>query len=325
MRAAVDAMLPTARDKGVELVGRLRSHAVPTSTATRIASSRSSGTWWPTRSSSRLPAGEIEVIVGTVDDHVEIEVNDSGHGIAPEFLPHVFDAFRQADGSSTRAHSGLGLGLAIVKHIVELHHGSVDVTSGGYGCGARFVVRLPLLATEQEEPTTDWPSRSSGAFERVHELAGVHVLVVDDDDDSRDMLAMVFQRYGASVEQASSAAAAFAALKRRRPDLLVSDIGMPEEDGYSLIRRIRDADRATGAFLPAIALTGFATAEDGSRALASGFQLHIAKPIDPAELLMLVSSLLQGAPTELIESEQSGRRGETPRASSTLHGAASRR
>jgi CheY-like chemotaxis protein len=253
------------------------------------------------------PGGRVEVVVGSVDDHVEIEVNDSGNGIAPEFLPHVFDAFRQADGSSTRSHGGLGLGLAIVKHIVELHHGAVDVHSGGSGLGARFVVKLPLVVAKEGTMVAEWPSRSSGAFARVRELRDIRVLVVDDDEDSRDMLTMVFEQYGAAVERAGSAAEALAAIERQRPTILLSDVGMPGEDGHALIRRVRDAERVSGGCLPAIALTGYATAEDGARALAAGFQLHIAKPVDPAELLVLVSSLLDGGIEENVGRDKSGR------------------
>jgi len=291
VRTAVDAMTPTARGKGVELV------AVYDPTPCRVAAdpNRLQQVVWNLVANAIkfTPAGgRIEVIVGSVDGSVEIEVADSGLGIAPEFLPHVFDAFRQADGSPTRAHGGLGLGLAIVKHIVELHHGSVDVRSEGSGRGARFTVRLPLAGAEEGDMVADWPSRSSGAFAAVRELRNVRVLVVDDDEDSRDMLTMVFEQSGAAVERAASAAEALAAIERSPPHILLSDVGMPGEDGHSLIRRVREREQESGLRLPAIALTGYASAEDGARALAAGFQLHIAKPVDPAELLMLVSRLL---------------------------------
>jgi PAS domain S-box-containing protein len=295
VRSAVDAMMPTAAGKGVELV------AVIDPTPCRISAdpNRLQQVVWNLVANAikfTPPGGRIEVVVGSVEGCVEIEVNDSGAGIAPEFLPHVFDAFRQADGSSTRLHGGLGLGLAIVKHIVELHHGSVDVSSEGSGRGARFVVKLPLgEAQAGVAPPAEWPSRSSGAFARVRELRDVRVLVVDDDEDSRDMLTMVFERYGAAVERAASAAEAIAVIEQRRPHILLSDVGMPGEDGHALIRRVRAAERDSGLFLPAIALTGYASAEDGARALDAGFQLHIPKPVDPAELLVLVSRLLDGA------------------------------
>jgi len=288
-------MMPTAAGKGVELV------AVIDPTPCRISAdpNRLQQVVWNLVANAikfTPPGGRIEVVVGSVEGCVEIEVNDSGAGIAPEFLPHVFDAFRQADGSSTRLHGGLGLGLAIVKHIVELHHGSVDVSSEGSGRGARFVVKLPLgEAQAGVAPPAEWPSRSSGAFARVRELRDVRVLVVDDDEDSRDMLTMVFERYGAAVERAASAAEAIAVIEQRRPHILLSDVGMPGEDGHALIRRVRAAERDSGLFLPAIALTGYASAEDGARALDAGFQLHIPKPVDPAELLVLVSRLLDGA------------------------------
>jgi PAS domain S-box-containing protein len=306
VRTAVDAMMPTATQKGVQLA------AIIDPSPCRISGdpNRLQQVVWNLIANGikfTPPGGRVEVVVGSVDDHVEIEVNDSGNGIAPEFLPHVFDAFRQADGSSTRSHGGLGLGLAIVKHIVELHHGAVDVHSGGSGLGARFVVKLPLVVAKEGTMVAEWPSRSSGAFARVRELRDIRVLVVDDDEDSRDMLTMVFEQYGAAVERAGSAAEALAAIERQRPTILLSDVGMPGEDGHALIRRVRDAERVSGGCLPAIALTGYATAEDGARALAAGFQLHIAKPVDPAELLVLVSSLLDGGIEENVGRDKSGR------------------
>jgi PAS domain S-box-containing protein len=306
VRAAVDAMMPTALAKRVEL------HALYDPTPSRISGdpNRLQQVVWNLVANAIkfTPAGgHVEVVVGPVGDHVEIEVNDTGHGIAPEFLPHVFDAFRQADGSPTRAHGGLGLGLAIVKHIVELHQGSVDVHSEGYGRGARFVVRLPQLAPAQAEAPIEWPSRSTGSFRPIHHLAEVRILIVDDDLDSRDMLATVFQQYGALVDLAASANEALAQIESHPPDVLLSDVGMPGEDGHSLIKRIRAQERETKTFLPAIALTGYATADDSARALAAGFQLHIAKPIDPAELLLLVSRLVDGDAPHAIERDRSDR------------------
>jgi PAS domain S-box-containing protein len=306
VRTAIDAMMPTAATKGVTLV------PVYDPTPCRISAdpNRLLQVVWNLIANAIkfTPAGgRVEVIVGSVEDRVEIEVNDSGHGIAPEFLPHVFDAFRQADGSSTRLHGGLGLGLAIVKHIVELHHGAVEVHSDGAERGSRFVVRLPLASDREAALVAEWPARGSGTFKRVRELRDVRVLVVDDDEDSRDMLTMLFEQYGAAVERAGSAAEAFAAIERRRPHILLSDVGMPGEDGHALIRRVRAAERPSGACLPAIALTGYATAEDGARALDAGFQLHIAKPVDPAELLVLVGQLLDGGVPEMIGADKSGR------------------
>jgi len=299
VRTAVDAMMPTAQQKGVELV------AVIEPVACRIDAdpNRLQQVVWNLVANAIkfTPAdGRVEVIVGSVEDTVEIEVVDSGSGIAPEFLPHVFEAFRQADGSPTRSHGGLGLGLAIVKHIVELHHGSVDVRSDGSGSGARFIVRLPLWAGEEGVMVANWPSRTTGSFARVLELRDVRVLVVDDDEDSREMLTMVFEQHGAAVDRASSTAEAMAAIERRRPHILLSDVGMPGEDGHALIRRVREAERASGGCLPAIALTGYATAEDGARARAAGFQVHLPKPVDPAELLVVVGRLLD---RELLDRE----------------------
>ncbi len=310
VRTAVDAMMPTARQRGVTLA------AIYDPSPCRIVGdpNRLQQVVWNLIANALkfTPAGgRVEVIVGSVEDRVEIEVNDSGPGIASEFLPHVFDRFRQADGSSTRAHGGLGLGLAIVKHIVELHRGTVSVHSDGVGRGARFVVKLPVIDSDGTIVAAEWPSRSSGAFGRVRELGGARVLVVDDDEDSREMLAALFEKYGAKVTTAASATEAFAAIERERPELLVSDVGMPGEDGHGLIRRVREVERVRGGFLPAIALTGYATDEDGARALEAGFQVHIAKPVDPAELLVFVSQLLDSAATatavEAEAAERSGR------------------
>jgi PAS domain S-box-containing protein len=306
VRLAVEAMMPTARAKDVRLV------AVYDPTPCRVSGdpNRLQQVVWNLLSNAIkfTPAGgRVDVIVGSVEEHVEIEVNDSGHGIAPEFLPHVFDAFRQADGSATRRHGGLGLGLAIVKHIVEAHHGRVDVDSAGYGRGARFVVRLPLLSPARAEEEEWSPRPTTGSFAPVPRLKNVQVLVVDDDADSRDMLSMVLEQYGARVAAASSANEALVALAARRFDVLLSDIGMPGVSGYDLMRRIRSDEGQTGTFLPGIALTGYAAPEDGQRALDAGFQLHMPKPIDPAELLELIARLLESPVPTAHTVEKSGR------------------
>jgi PAS domain S-box-containing protein len=306
VRLAVEAMTPTARAKDVRLT------AVYDPTPCRVSGdpNRLQQVVWNLLANAIkfTPAGgRVEVIVGSVEDHVEIEVNDSGHGIAPEFLPHVFDAFRQADGSATRTHGGLGLGLAIVKHIVEAHRGRVEVDSAGYGRGARFVVRLPLLSPERAEQEEWSPRPTTGSFAPVPRLKNVQVLVVDDDADSRDMLSMILEQYGARVAAASTANEALVALGARRFDVLLSDIGMPGVSGYDLMRRIRSDEGESGKFLPAIALTGYATPEDGQRALDAGFQLHMPKPIDPAELLELIGRLLEQAVPAAHTVEKSGR------------------
>ena len=230
------------------------------------------------------------------DAQVELVVTDTGSGIEPRFLPHVFDHFRQADSSITRGHGGLGLGLAIVRQLVALHGGAVSARSDGIGRGAAFVVRLPggngTHATHAS--SADAQAAGPGAFVDV-DLHGLHLLVVDDDTDARELIAQLLVECGADVRQAGSAADALHEFERARPDVLLSDIGMPGRDGYQLIRDIRGLDAAHGGNVPAVALTAFARSEDRTRAMLAGYQAHIAKPIQPAELVSTVAGLAQRA------------------------------
>jgi signal transduction histidine kinase/CheY-like chemotaxis protein len=237
--------------------------------------------------------GRVEVRLGQVDRGVELTVTDTGVGIAPDFLPFVFDRFRQADGGTTRAYAGLGLGLAIVRHLVELHGGSVEATSPGEGRGARFTVCLPVLAgagiwrSEPYAPTAE----SSTWFDDVPRLDGVRVLIVDDEADARELFTSVLEQHRSEVTAVSSVAEALTLLKRWRPDVLVSDLGMPGEDGYDLVRKLRRLAPNDGGRIPALALTAYAQTEDGRQALAAGFQLHVAKPVEPVVLAMAVAQL----------------------------------
>jgi PAS domain S-box-containing protein len=238
--------------------------------------------------------GEVQVLLKRVNSHVEVSVIDTGEGIAPEFLPYVFDRFRQGDASTTRRHGGLGLGLAIVKQLVELHGGTVCAKSGGIGQGATFVVRLPLLAVHSEP---EKERRHPGAARRESQplpevsLANVHVLVVDDEIDACRIVKRVLEMSGATVSMAGCASEAMERILAGRPDVLVCDVGMPGEDGYSLIRRLRALEERQGSALPALALSAYARSEDRTKAIRSGFQNHLAKPVEPAELLAVVSSL----------------------------------
>jgi PAS domain S-box-containing protein len=244
--------------------------------------------------------GRVDVRLGRVGSSVEIEVADTGQGIPEAFLPYVFDPFRQADGASTRVHKGLGLGLAIVRHLVELHGGTVSVASGGVGLGSSFRVRLPAAATVER---TDAPESADDELARLPVLGGVRVLVVDDEPDTREMLQLSLEQAGAAVVAASGAQEARDALDRDAFDVLVSDIGMPNEDGYALIRSVRArGDAARG--MPAIALTAFARAEDRVHALTAGFQMHVAKPVEPIELAMTIKNLVG-----LTGHRESGERG----------------
>jgi signal transduction histidine kinase len=236
--------------------------------------------------------GSVRVTVACDDGHVSLSIADTGAGIAPEFLPHVFDRFRQADQTTTRAHGGLGLGLSIVRHLVELHGGTVSASSAGLGRGACFRVRLRAA---ELNPTNCAPTPSAAAPPDVS-LVGRTILVVDDDASTREVLAAALERTGASVWTAESAAEAWTTLQESPPDLLVADLAMPIEDGFSLMRRVRQ-DAELGGRLPAIALSAFADARSEESARAAGFSAFLAKPARPEALLGLIDRLLAASPT----------------------------
>ena len=238
--------------------------------------------------------GRIQVHLQRVNSHVEIVVSDTGQGIAPEILPSVFDRFRQADSSSTRVHAGLGLGLALVKHLVELHGGTVVAQSAGEGQGATFIVKLPLTIAEiPAGPIPRFhPTAASTEFAPTGvRLDGLRVLVVDDDPDALELASAILGRAGASVRICVSAPDALDMLQQWRPDVLVSDIEMPGEDGYSLIRKVRALDARQGGRTPAIALTAYGRTEDRMRTLSAGYNMHVPKPVDPGELATIIASL----------------------------------
>lgn len=240
--------------------------------------------------------GRVVVRIRRQLGRLEMEIRDTGQGISSEFLPHVFDRFRQADGTTTRAHGGLGLGLAIVRHLVELHAGAITVQSDGEGMGAVFVVELPMLETEQDvagysdDPIPKMPAAVEG--KRSNSLKGLEVLVIDDDGDTREMIGALLSGCGAVVRACASAAEALGVLEHVNPAVIVSDIGMPDEDGYSFIRRLRKMFGENGCNSPAIALTAYASNEDRNRSLAAGFQVHISKPLEPDELVAAVANLV---------------------------------
>jgi PAS domain S-box-containing protein len=231
--------------------------------------------------------GNVEVGVRRDGDQIAITVRDSGIGIAPGFLDHVFERFRQADSTTTRQHGGLGLGLAIVKHLVEQHGGTIAVTSQGAGQGASFTLRLPAHDSAAVSAPSDVMAAAHGA---AHDLSGLQVLVVDDEDDARELITRILSDCNAEVLTAATATEALELLQHERPDLMVSDLGMPEVDGYGLLDRIRALGPARGGDLPAIALTAFARSEDRIKALSSGFLAHIAKPVEPNELIAKVAN-----------------------------------
>ena len=234
--------------------------------------------------------GRISVSVQREGDTVTIIVADTGTGIEPGFLPYVFDRFRQQDAASTRVHGGLGLGLSIVRHLVELHGGTVEARSEGPGQGSMFLVRVPVAPKRAQQVAVLEAETSRENLGSMPSLAGIRVLVVDNEPDARGLLRTVLENCGADVDEAESAAEALESVISRRPDVLLSDIAMPREDGYSLIGRIRALEEPV-RLLPAAALTAHATAADRTRALLAGYTAHVAKPVDPAELAAVVAAL----------------------------------
>lgn len=239
--------------------------------------------------------GRVEVSVRRADSRLELKVSDNGIGIEPHFLPHVFERFRQSDSSSTRQHSGLGLGLAIVRQLVELHGGTIEVRSDGVGKGATFIVFFPIPAALRVEyaahPHANTTPREG--MESPVSLEGIQVLVVDDERDSRDLISRLLADHGASVVTAADADGALAKLKEQPPDLILSDVGMPQKDGYQFIREVRSLPANKGGRTTAIALTAFARSEDRTRAMLAGYQFHMPKPIEPQELIATVARLAE--------------------------------
>jgi signal transduction histidine kinase/ActR/RegA family two-component response regulator len=234
--------------------------------------------------------GRIDVSLREVANQVEIRVSDTGVGLSPDFVPHAFEPFRQADSSMTRMHGGLGLGLSIVRHLVELHGGTVRAESAGKGQGASFTVRLPAHADVRTATrSADEPHRTDVPAMALH---GTRVLIVEDDPDTRELLRTILEAAGATVATTASARETRAVIGRQQPDLLIADIGMPNEDGYSLMRSVRALEAEELRRLPAIALTAHARVEDIERALASGFQVHLAKPVEASELVSTIATLV---------------------------------
>lgn len=245
--------------------------------------------------------GRVAIQLDRTEAQATIRVTDTGQGIAPDFLPHIFERFRQADSTSTRRHGGLGLGLAIVRHLVEMHRGTVSADSEGEGRGATFAVALPLVGEGVEVSS----EALSGGLRAVQAsqgplLGGFHVLVVDDDRDTCELLAAVLGYYGAEVTVVASAEEALAALDRIRPDVVVSDVAMPGVDGYALVRQLKEIERQRGWRLPAMALTAHARASDSEQAFLAGFEAYVAKPVEPADLAQMIARLARRAETREV-------------------------
>ncbi|HEV7858137.1 MAG TPA: response regulator [Pyrinomonadaceae bacterium] len=293
IEAAINSVRPTAEAKNIQLKTEL-DHA--TGMVAGDGNRLQQVVWNLFSNAVKFTpdGGQVLVRLQRINSHAEIMVSDTGQGISAEFLPHVFDRFRQADGTTTRTHGGLGLGLAIVRHLVELHGGTVRADSPGAGKGAAFIVNLPLIDSGMGPGEVERAHKLNGDAEppdRYSALDGLRVLVVDDEADTRDLIAAVLTRGGAEVQTAATASEALEALESWVPDVLVSDIGMPGEDGYAFIKKVRELDAKQPGWIPALALTAYANVEDRMHALSAGFQMHMSKPLDPGELLTVVASL----------------------------------
>ena len=294
VNAALDALRPTADVKGIQL----RTRFVPGECLVKGDPNRLRQVIWNLLSNAikfTQRGGSVNIDLTCVELSARLTVSDTGEGISAEFLPYVFDRFRQAEGSISRKQGGLGLGLAVVRHLVELHGGTISAESDGLGRGSVFKVDLPL-AQERRDPGRAEERRRE--VERRHSRSGVvrldglHVLLVEDDDDSRKLLGTMLKRYGARVTSTKSAKEALSVFDSELPDVLISDIGMPDQDGYELIRKLRSAPPERGGLTPAIALTGYASRKDRERALSAGYHQHIAKPVEQSDMIAAIAALV---------------------------------
>ncbi len=293
VEAAIETVVPAAEAKGIRIQRKFDPQAGPISGDP----GRIQQIVWNLLSNAvkfTHGGGRVEVSLAWAPDHLEISVADTGQGIHPDFLPYVFDRFRQEDAAMNRKHGGLGLGLAIVKQLVELHGGTIRALSAGLDQGTTFVVRLPLRMThphldDGSEPQTR--ANAPAAFRKNASLQGLKVLVLDDEPDGRDLLKRILGDCGAQVITAASALEALSLISVHLPDVLVSDIGMPEVDGYEFMRRVRALPADHGGRVPSVALTAFARSEDRARALMAGFLAHVSKPLDPSELVATIAAV----------------------------------
>jgi len=295
VESSVETMMPAAQAKGIALVPLLEAGVGPLrgdpARLQQIVCNLLSNAIKFTPL-----GGRVEIVLARRGAEAEISVRDTGQGIKPEFLPYVFDRFRQEDGSISRRHGGLGLGLAIVRHLVELHGGTISAASDGEGRGATFTLRVPI---RPGSVAGQIPEARSVAPSGAAPLGGVHALVVDDDAGAREVIAHILESLGARVSLAASGPVALTLLFERKPNVLVADLGMPEMDGFALIEQVRALDPNLGGRIPAVAVTAYATMQDRLRALHAGYQNHIAKPVEAAELAAIISSLTRPIEREL--------------------------
>jgi len=294
-QAALEVIRPLAADKHIDL--QFSSEAGSSALVSGDSDRLQQVIWNLLANAVKFTAayGRIDVSVERAGSSVEVNVVDTGEGIGAQFLPHVFERFSQADGAPSRRHAGLGLGLAIVRQLVELHGGTVHAASGGAGAGSTFTVRLPILADKAgaERRSATSAGRTTGSLEppsvRPQRLDGLRVMVVDDEGDLRSLTALVLTQAGADVTTVGSAREALQLLEVQRPDVVVTEIGLPDQDGYSLVRQIRQHEAEHGGFLPVIALTAYARRDDRDRAFAAGFQAHVTKPLEPGQLIAAIA------------------------------------
>jgi PAS domain S-box-containing protein len=290
MAAALDVVRPAADAKSIVLQALMN----PDAGIIKGDAGRLQQVFWNllTNAVKFTPrGGRVHVMLHRTDSSVQIEIADTGKGIAPDFLPRVFERFTQQEGSNTRRTGGLGLGLAIVRHLIELHGGTTEAHSDGDGRGATFVVRLPLAPVRTSRKDAPIHVVSTEDLNFPPELSGLTVLVLDDEADARELVQMVLKQAGAVVQLASNVTEAFELIRQHKPDVIISDIGMPGEDGYTFMRKLRSHPRDEGGRIPALALTAYARADDRRKALAAGYQNHAAKPIEPQELMFVIANL----------------------------------
>jgi CheY-like chemotaxis protein/two-component sensor histidine kinase len=294
--AAIEAVRPAAEARGVRIIKIMDTGAIsvpgdPVRLQQVVWNLLSNAVKFTPR------GGKVQVQLERVNSHVEIAVADTGQGIPAEFIPHVFDRFRQADQTVSRQHGGMGHGLAIVKNLVEMHGGTVSANSGGKDQGSTFVVRLPVSPVYQfdEAENRIHPGAQHMTMPMDHgdRLDEMKILVVDDERDTRDLIKVVLSEGGAEVTIAASAEEGFELLIKKPPDVLISDIGMPTQDGYEFIRRVRGLSAERGGAIPAVALTAYARVEDRLKALRAGYEMHVPKPVELSELLAVIVSLVR--------------------------------
>ncbi|HEV2170454.1 MAG TPA: ATP-binding protein, partial [Candidatus Binatus sp.] len=294
IKAAIEVIRPSAEAKSI----RIRTQLDPAAGPVTADPDRLQQIFWNLLSNAVkfTPAGgRIQIRLQRVGSHAEFTVSDTGIGIDSKLLPHIFERFRQGDSSTTRQYGGLGLGLAIVRHLVELHGGVVHAHSAGEGEGAEFVVELPVSVTKRRAASIDRTAAEPSAVEGLHGkmpvFDGLRVLFVDDERDAREVVRAIFQESGAEIATASNVEEAMQLIESFKPNVLISDIGMPTEDGYDLIRKVRALPADRGGTIPAVALTAIARTQDRLKVLAAGYQMHVPKPLEPLELAIVVASL----------------------------------